>query len=725
MKTYFAHSAKKGYPPQPYSDHAEHTEKWSLEFAREMKEYCRKDAEQIENILRLAAPYHDLGKLDEQNQEVLHKEGEKSEHLPVNHTDAGAAFLKQKGQDALCSLALVYAHHQGLPDFSAEMCRKETVCYRDTREWVRNCFDRELEQLLWVHRQLVPENTAHNREYCEGDMSMFFRMVFSCLVDADHSDTAAVYGQHPEQDNMPKLQPALRLKALNRYVASLGKENQDKRNELRTQMYEKCRDAQLETGIVSNDGPVGSGKTTAVMAHQLNQAVLKNARRIFVVLPYTNIIAQSVEIYREALKLPGENPEAVVAELHCRADYEDEDTRYLTSLWRSPIIVTTAAAFFETLASNRPAALRRLHELPGSIIFVDEAHAALPLKLLPLAWHWMKVLEDEWSCYWILASGSLVRFWQIPELVGIEKRPVPEIVPSKLRSELFGYEKNRVQFYWNPRPFSRTELIDWVMDKPGPRLVIMNTVQNAAVIADDICRKYGRECVEHLSTALMPEDRAKTIEVVKKRLENPEDVNWVLVATSCVEAGVDFSFRNGFRELASVLSLLQAAGRVDRNGLYGDAKMWSFSMQDDTMLTQNPGVKISAGLLEEYLQDGMEIIPELSTKSIRDELQRGKTETKEMQALIEAEAIQNFKTVNDRFHVIENDAIPVIVQDDVAERIKQGQGNWREVQKYSVSIRRKNLKRWQVKQIAEDVYQWTLPYDSFLGYMYGVLRQGT
>lgn len=725
MKTYFAHSAKKGYPPQPYSDHAEHTEKLSLEFAREMKEYCRKDAEQIENILRLAAPYHDLGKLDEQNQEVLHKEGEKSEHLPVNHTDAGAAFLKQKGQDALCSLALVYAHHQGLPDFSAEMCRKEAVCYRDAREWVRNCFDRELEQLLWVHRQLIPENTVHNQEYCEGNMSMFFRMVFSCLVDADHSDTAAVYGRPPERDNMPKLQPLLRLEALNRYVAGLGKENQDKRNELRTQMYEKCREVQLETGIVSNDGPVGSGKTTAVMAHQLNQAVLKNARRIFVVLPYTNIITQSVEIYREALKLPGENPEAVVAELHCRADYEDEDARYLTSLWRSPIIVTTAAAFFETLASNRPGALRRLHELPGSIIFVDEAHAALPLKLLPLAWHWMKVLEDEWSCYWILASGSLVRFWQIPELVGIEKRPVPEIVPSKLRSELLGYEKNRVQFCWNPRPFSRTELIDWVMDKPGPRLVIMNTVQNAAVIADDICRKYGRGCVEHLSTALMPEDRAKTIEVVKKRLENSEDVNWVLVATSCVEAGVDFSFRNGFRELASVLSLLQAAGRVDRNGLYGDAKMWSFSMQDDTMLTRNPGVKISAGLLEEYLQDGIEITPELSTKSIRDELQRGKSETKEMQALIEAEAIQNFKTVNDRFHVIENDAIPVIVQADVAERIKQGQGNWREVQKYSVSIRRKNLKRWQVKQIVEDVYQWTLPYDSFLGYMDGVLRQGT
>lgn len=723
MESYLAHSAKNGYPSQPYLNHVYNTTKWSLIFAQEMKGYCRKDAEQIENILCLAASYHDLGKLDEKNQEVLHKEGVKSGHLPVNHMDAGAAFLKQKGQEARCSLILVYAHHQGLPDFTVEENRAETVCYRDARESVRACFDREMEQLLQIHRQLIPESTAHNPEYCEGDMSMFFRMVFSCLVDADHSDTATVYGQYPERDNIPKLQPALRLEALNRYVASLGEKNQNKRNDLRTQMYKRCRDGQQEEGIVSNAGSVGSGKTTAVMAYQLNQAILKGARRIFVVLPYTNIITQSVEVYRQALVLPGEEPEAVVAELHCKADFEDEDTRYLTSLWRAPIIVTTAVAFFETLASNRPGALRCLHELPGSVIFMDEAHAALPLKLLPLAWHWMKVLEDEWSCYWILASGSLVRFWQLPELVGIEKKQVPEMIPTNLRSELLGYEKNRIQFCWNPCPFSRAELIDWVMAKPGPRLVIMNTVQSAAVIAEDICRKYGRECVEHLSTALMPEDRADTIKAVKKRLENPGDTNWVLVATSCVEAGVDFSFRIGFRELASVLSLLQAAGRVNRNGCYKDAQMWSFSMQDDTMLTQNPGVKISAGILEEYLRDGMEITPELSTKSIRDELQRGKTETKEMQALMEAEAIQNFKTVNDRFHVIENDAVPVIVKADVAEQIKLGYGNWKEVQKYSVSIRGKNLEKWQVKQIAEDVYQWTLFYDSFLGYMAGVLRQ--
>lgn len=723
IDSYLAHSAKNGYPAQSYVDHVRTVIKLALDFANAIEPYCKKAAAQIRNILELSGLYHDLGKLIEENQEVLHEDGVKGKRLPVNHEDAGVAYLKQKGEEALFSCVLVYAHHQGLPDSAVEARRTETACFRDKRETVRNYIDQELEHLLDIHQSLVSQNFKHVPEYCVGDPAMFFRMVFSCLVDADHSNTAAVYGQYPEQENIPELQPRLRLQALDRYVSERRNEHVSKRNELRTQMYEACRECAYEAGIVSNDGPVGSGKTTAIMACQLKQAIARGARRIFVILPYTNIITQSVKVYRDALTLPGEDREAVVAELHYKADFESKDTRYLASLWRAPIIVTTAVTFFETLSSNRPGALRRLHELPGSIIFLDEAHAALPPKLLPLAWHWMKILEEEWGCCWILASGSLVRFWEIPELIGIERMQVPEMVPQNLADSLLQYEKNRIRFCWYPKPQSRKELVEWVMAKPGPRIVIMNTVQNAAVIANDIRKKYGRECVEHLSTALIPEDRAETINTVKRRLENAEDTNWVLVATSCVEAGLDFSFCTGFREIASVLSLLQAAGRVNRNEDYENAEMWSFSMQDDTMLTIHPGIKVSAGLLEEYLHDGMEITPELSTKSIRDELLRGKSERKEIQELLEAEERLNFKTVNDHFRVIESDTIPVIVKSELAEQIRQGHGNWREVQKYSVPIRKKNLERWQVKHIAKDVYQWTLPYDSFLGYMAGVLQR--
>ena len=154
---------------------------------------------------------------------------------------------------------------------------------------------------------------------------------------------------------MPELRAEERLKQLDTYVKSL--ETSDPRSQLRSQMYEKCRNSVQTSQFVSCDSPVGSGKTTAVMAHLLKQASSRRLRRIFVVLPFTTIITQSVDVYRRALTLPGEDPEKVVAELHSRADFEDKETRYLTSLWRSPIIVTIAVAFYEMLASNYPSTL--------------------------------------------------------------------------------------------------------------------------------------------------------------------------------------------------------------------------------------------------------------------------------------------------------------------------------------------------------------------------------
>ena len=496
------------------------------------------------------------------------------------------------------------------------------------------------------------------------------------------------------------------------------------RSQLRREMYQVCRNVNICGGFSVCDSPVGSGKTTAVMAHLLRQAVNRKARRIFVILPYTSIIQQSVDVYRKALVLPSEDPEEVVAELHCRADFQDSDTRYLTSLWRAPIIVTTAVAFFETLASNRPAALRRFHELPGSMIYVDEAHNSLPTKLLPLAWRWMSVLAEEWSCYWVLASGSFVRYWELESLGSVEmNRPhVPELVESGLRNRLMHYEQNRVSFQWRNEPVSRKGLTQWVQGFPGPRLLILNTVQSAAVIANDLCSVYGRECVEHLSTALVSEDRERVIQRVKARLNDASDTNWTLVATSCVEAGVDFSFRTGFRELSSLLSLLQAAGRVNRQGSIQNAEMWSFSLQDDSMLKANPMLEDARRVLKGYFDKGINITPELSTQSMDDEIVRNDSCLGEIEQLIALEVNMQFKAIEARFNVIDSDTVCVIVDETLARLITYGNGDWRALQRKAVSIRRYNIQRWNMKEIAKGVYQWTMGYDSFLGYMSGVLQ---
>jgi len=717
MRTPLAHSARKNYPPQTYEAHVRGVCERAGKYAAEAECYSVKANGILSTIVRDSALLHDLGKLEERNQSVLCEQSRRRRHLPVDHTDAGSAALQKMGSG--CAAMLVYSHHQGLPDLSTEFAARGCSIFRNGNAEVRAETDAALPALLRQHEALFPRKPNKEVQAYDGDPAVFLRMALSCLADADHGDTAAAFGQ--TEKAMPELRPQERLAALDHYVSKFGET--DERSSLRRELYQSCRSVEAHSGFSVCGSPVGSGKTTAVMAHLLEQACKRNARRIFVVLPYTSIIRQSVDIYRKALVLPGETPEDVVAELHSRADFEDIETRYLTALWRAPIVVTTAVAFFETLSSHNPAALRRLHELPGSLIFVDEAHSALPLRLLPLAWHWMNVLSDEWSCYWVLASGSLVRYWELQPLSGLSMpRPeIAELVRPDLQRELSRYESSRITFRWREKPIGRKELAEWVQEAPGPRLLILNTVQSAAVIAADMAAEFGQTHVEHLSTALTPEDRGNTIDRIRRRLADPDDADWTLVATSCVEAGVDFSFRTGFREISSLLSLLQAAGRVNRHGRNTEAVMWSFSLQDDSMLPKNPALDVSAAVLRSYFQKRLPITPELSTRSMQDELVRDDSCMSAICDFAELEAAQQFRTLAQKFRVIDQKTVLAVPDDSMASAIAEGRASWQELQRHAVSVRKEKIVLWHLREIADGIYQWTLGYDSFLGYMHGVL----
>ena len=717
MRTPLAHSARNNYPPQTYEAHVRGVCERAGKYAAEAECYSVKANGILSTIVRDSALLHDLGKLEERNQSVLCEQSRRRRHLPVDHTDAGSAALQKMGSG--CAAMLVYSHHQGLPDLSTEFAARGCSIFRNGNAEVRAETDAALPALLRQHEALFPRKPNKEVQAYDGDPAVFLRMALSCLADADHGDTAAAFGQ--TEKAMPELRPQERLAALDHYVSKFGET--DERSSLRRELYLSCRSVEAHSGFSVCGSPVGSGKTTAVMAHLLEQACKRNARRIFVVLPYTSIIRQSVDIYRKALVLPGETPEDVVAELHSRADFEDIETRYLTALWRAPIVVTTAVAFFETLSSHNPAALRRLHELPGSLIFVDEAHSALPLRLLPLAWHWMNVLSDEWSCYWVLASGSLVRYWELQPLSGLSMpRPeIAELVRPDLQRELSRYESNRITFRWREKPIGRKELAEWVQEALGPRLLILNTVQSAAVIAADMAAEFGQTHVEHLSTALTPEDRGNTIDRIRRRLADPDDADWTLVATSCVEAGVDFSFRTGFREISSLLSLLQAAGRVNRHGRNTEAVMWSFSLQDDSMLPKNPALDVSAAVLRSYFQKRLPITPELSTRSMQDELVRDDSCMSAICDFAELEAAQQFRTLAQKFRIIDHKTVLAVPDDSMVSAIAEGRASWQELQRHAVSVRKEKIVLWHLREIADGIYQWTLGYDSFLGYMHGVL----
>ncbi len=732
-----AHSAKpeQAVPTQSYADHVTQVTSLAIKNAREAERFS--SAHQLlETIVQQAATYHDLGKLDQANQAVLRGEI-KAKKLPVQHAEAGTVLLRESNPYAAI---LVRSHHIGLPELTSTESNRGSEYLRDRDHQTRDHVDQTLDQLVGQHHELLPnqpKKLAPISESIGGDPCVFLRLALSCLVDADHSDTAQHYGEDPLSGHQPlSLRPQERLQRLDEYVDGLSGSSESAdlestdsishRNELRSQLYCQCRDADTNAQIVSCDSPVGSGKTTALMAHLLKQAVKRGLRRIIVVLPYTNIIKQSVDVYRKALVLPGESPDEVVAELHHQADFESLATRHLTALWRAPIVVTTAVNFFETLASQSTSKLRKLHQLPGSAIFVDESHAAVPAKFLPLVWRWKEVLADQWKCYWLLASGSQVEYWKLDAFSQGANRDVPNLVAPATRQDLAVLEDNRIKHHFCRQEMDVLELTNFIRELDGPVLCIVNTVQSAAVIAQSLAHSIGQVNVEHLSTALTPFDREAVLARVKKRLQDPNDSEWVLVATSCVEAGVDLSFKSGVRELASLNSLLQASGRVNRSAEEHDAPMWTVKLKREGLLKYHPMLEDSAWVLEQLFQNPKQISSENCTRALDLEIKRAGQLSHHATELCTAEAALNFETVDKGFKLIDSDTRLVVIDKELVLRLEQWEKvSWREIQSCSVQLWAYRIQDLALAPIRghDGLFQWgDNQYDAFLGCMAGILK---
>lgn len=711
---YFARSASENAPRQTYPDHVLHVLDRGLGYLNNILHYTHKwGDDMVRRIFKLAAEYHDLGKLDDENQKVLSGD-KKASRLPLSHADAGVAHLLSL--DAHLSALLIFSHHAGLPDYN------DIDDMRNNK--IRQHVDSVLQEYLARHEASVRPNigTKSPEEASPSLQPPDVRVLFSCLTHADHGDAASASNEEPQQVEHPNLHAAERLEALRRYVEELKSKNKETdRNQLRSAFFTACADSQQDSPITICDAPVGTGKTTAVMAKLLSTAERHGLRRIFVILPFTNIITQSVQIYRKTLVLPGEHGEDVVAEIHHRADFKDKASRKLTALWDAPIVVTTAVAFFETLASAAPSTLRRLQNLPGSAVFLDEAHAMLPAKLLPLAWQWIQHTASAWSCRWVLASGSLCHFWELEEF----GNPVQlsNIIPAEQREQLHDFEGGRVRHRIRQNAMTLDDLVQWLATLEGPVIVVLNTVHTAAAAAQKAKLVFGKENVMHLSTALAPQDREVTLESVRTRLKNREDTQWYLFSTSCVEAGVDLSFRTGIRECASLLSLLQLAGRVNRNSEHQDAGVWTIILNsNDSGVTKNPAFDVSARILRDFFEQNREISPELCTEAMQREVRESAGISAE---LVKQEGFYSFKTVEKNFKIIEDQSQLAIIDKQIIHKIRNYEDvSWRDIQNGSVRIREKILKNLAIQESHRypGIWLWDDEYSPFLGYMEAVLR---
>ena len=742
-----AHSPKGTVSAQTYFDHVSHVKVSSVLNAEKALSYYkgnRDDRDAFIKTVETAALYHDLGKLDEANQSVLKEPSRKP--LPVAHEDAGVAVLDKCGWNE--SSVLACAHHDGLFSRSAELAKQGRPFRQLQRTTPDGCpvadhVDRNLIKYERLHAKAGCPTLSENKRVALHACGFTRRVALSCIVDADHGDTARNYGNE-NKTNEFKLRWSERLDALTNYVNGLDAGHSDTeraRNQLRKRMYQACLNAPLNPALRTCDAPVGSGKTTAVMAHLLRVAAKHDPplRHIIVVLPYTNIITQAVGVYRKALVLDGERPEDVIAEHHHRADFDDIDLRQIATLWKAPIIVTTAVQFFETLGAYHPATLRKLHELPGSAVFVDEMHAAIPSHLWPQMWRWFQVWTKEWGGYLVLASGSLSRFWDIKEYQKLITRQgddhalrVPDLIENaSLKQELKESENRRIIYQRLPADGDALDckgVVNFISRKKGPRLLIVNTVQTAAAIAK-VMRQTGFN-VLHLSTALAPVHRDLIVNRVKQRLKDKID-NWTLIATSCVEAGMDFSFRTGFRERASTASLIQIGGRISRGAEYIDAEVWDILLRDD-LFRENPSMIISRRALGNFTYDELNKgnVSELSTKAMQREWTAGAEE--KARNLIELEQSMEYPSVGKACRVIDADTRTVLIDQSLAVAIRNGNKVSKiEIMQYSVQLWAKKIEKLALESVIpssnsaseSNIYSWPYDYDAdFLGYMSGVLK---
>jgi len=436
---------------------------------------------------------------------------------------------------------------------------------------------------------------------------------------------------------------------------------------------------------------------------------------MFWITPYDKITSQTAKVLRGSIVLPHENNsrEHVVAAHHHQADYfrgerkgetcefssyEGMTVKITNTLWESPFVVTTAVQFFESMASNRPGRVRKLNKVPGSVIVIDESDACVPPHLLKRALCWLKRLVNYWNCTVIFLSGTMFRFWEMEDFknVLVGQEPVC-VVGEETRCRMKKIEDGRIEYIWQPRPVEIKELCHRVTKTPGPRVVVMNTVTNAAYAAEEMESLIGAENVVHISTAICPKTRDKMLDGVQDRLrevrEGRDDGNFVLVATSCIESGVDMSFRTGFREIGSVASVFQLAGRVNRSCEYDDSKMYIFQLEGEGT-TINPTQSVAKEVLRMNFDSGNFDYRCCSDAMRRELLMTMKHIVEEKKDVWYLEEVGDMHGVCTHFQIIEGKTYAVVIDPETKERLLRGDElSYQEIEHGSVQIYESKIKK--------------------------------
>lgn len=529
----------------------------------------------------LAGLLHDLGKYGDRFQSRL-----RGQDSGLDHWSQGAwlALLECK---AIAAALAIQGHHVGLQRANTDALRRMSpqslmqnhpfgLALSDS-DYLRLKQRAETDGLLF--QKPSEPVLAHKNGMAQAVAAMLdVRMLFSCLVDADFLDTEAHFegeaqGKRPRPEGA-KLNVDMALTALDKHMKTLGSGSggqADVRHVRNTLWNATVNNANLPSGLFTLTAPTGSGKTLAMLKFALEHAKQHGLKRIILAVPFLTVIEQTAQIYRTVFKT---FPDNYVLEHHSlaglgveaeQADAEgttgERQRRLLSQNWDAPIVLTTNVQLLESLFSNRPSACRKLHNLMESVILFDEAQS-LPANLAVPTLAALSHLSNAYNSSVMFATATQPAFDSLHKAVTKHAdrgwQPT-EVVPE--HPEMFRKLK-RVNVSWPQSGEKKNwEEVAKDLSDASQVLCVVNLKRHALALLDKL---KGTEEVFHLSTNLCAAHRRLVMKKVRAQLA--AGLPCRLVATQCIEAGVDVDFPIVFRAMAPLESIAQAAGRCNREG---------------------------------------------------------------------------------------------------------------------------------------------------------------
>lgn len=603
-----SHPAEGSLPEKSLFQHLLNVAKASV---KEIREHCLNLSQisksDLERLSFLIGILHDFGKFTSFFQKYIRGQSVQKNLSAHSLLSAIVCYyiVKQELASekwAYVAFHVIYRHHGNLTSFDLS---NNDINFGVFRNQIDNIVNNYLEELTEFYRKynidircivdLMPDELKDFLEYSdefvydlaenrEEAIELFFiiNYLFSLLTDNDKKDAARLTNGY-FKDNL-----AEPVNDVFTYIEDCRRKNPKKfsidnpLNQFRTQFLNEIANSDHilpEHHFYTITAPTGIGKTFGCLAfaNSLKEKLPPNSGRIIYCLPYTSIIDQNYEEFEKIIQFNkgstySARPSRYLLKHHYLSEkeivnrLESEDRHYkdylddqlLVESWQSAMIVTTFVQFFHTIIGNKNRMLKKFHSIVNSIVILDEVQNIDP-DYYHLICECFKILGERFNIYFLLITATQ------PNI--LDKRTTVSLVDSVkyMASDLF----NRVKLNVDTREKDRdTYLAKFQNNFSGDNcLLVMNTKRMAIEcfqFIEEQYKEYNNYC---LTTNLTPYDRELIIGEIKTKLDNKEKV--IVVSTQLIEAGVDISFETVYRDFGPFDSIIQVAGRCNRNGEYG------------------------------------------------------------------------------------------------------------------------------------------------------------